>query len=487
MGEEKLCEQFLAYYNQNPSIFLNLKRNNTSLYELQIEETALTIKEVNSIKLIHGVSGVNPKSFAYIIKKLEQIEKWDRISKLDNETTSLDTNLIEVRFLEKTADKYYDNSPIKLENGEKGISFQVQARNISNQPLYIALLHLDAKFGISLFYESRMIPANNRDWIVVDNQHFLNIFEQEALNVIDTFKIIVSTHPLELLTSLSESSIEPVITHETSMSGTRGISFRFEKNTTDDWFTKDIIVELVRREEEAWKQVQAKNELDAYLEYLSLFPKGKYRHQAEISLNQIKEKPKQASKEKINLQKKDAFSIENLKSEVRDLIAKGQSKQALEYLQYNISHYETDLNNSVILLQGRLNSLNREERMGIISNSNANLTRNQITASLISLVEDLTDYETTKNVITGSNIEAGGDFHLGDTITNKNNKTVFEDGGKENRLNLLNKRLNNLRKSNFLETTASEQFKIESEIREIKNQINNLEEDSDDENLRISV
>jgi len=68
---------------------------------------------------------------------------------------------------------------------------------------------------------------------------------------------------------------------------------------------------------------------------------------------------------------------------IRDLIAKGKLDQALTLLseQYN--------SNEITLLQGRIKKLNRDNRMGILTNSEANLERNKITAATLDLLTEL--------------------------------------------------------------------------------------------------
>ncbi|MFT4666330.1 MAG: hypothetical protein ACI8YQ_002107 [Polaribacter sp.] len=76
------------------------------------------------------------------------------------------------------------------------------------------------------------------------------------------------------------------------------------------------------------------------------------------------------------------------KSEIQQLIVSGRTKEALKELEQLLPDHQQ---NTLILLQGRLNSLNNKEGMGIISSSDANIERNRITAAVLSLLEDLPD------------------------------------------------------------------------------------------------
>lgn len=68
---------------------------------------------------------------------------------------------------------------------------------------------------------------------------------------------------------------------------------------------------------------------------------------------------------------------------IRDLIANGRLDQALTLLGQTYNSTE------ITILQGQLKTLSRENRMGILSTSEANLQRNRITASTLDLLGDL--------------------------------------------------------------------------------------------------
>jgi hypothetical protein len=74
------------------------------------------------------------------------------------------------------------------------------------------------------------------------------------------------------------------------------------------------------------------------------------------------------------------------KSEIQQLIVSGRMKEALKVLGQILPDHQQ---NTVILLQGRLNSLDSKEGMGVISGSDANIERNRITAAVLALLEGL--------------------------------------------------------------------------------------------------
>ena len=77
---------------------------------------------------------------------------------------------------------------------------------------------------------------------------------------------------------------------------------------------------------------------------------------------------------------------------VRNLIASGRLDQALTLLSKEYNSTE------VIQLQERLSTLSRDNRMGILSNAEANLERNKITASTLALLAELNKPSITNEV-----------------------------------------------------------------------------------------
>lgn len=73
------------------------------------------------------------------------------------------------------------------------------------------------------------------------------------------------------------------------------------------------------------------------------------------------------------------------KKEIRDLIANGRLSEAFKGLAVVVQNYQQ---NDVILLQSRLNGLERQERLGTIDTGTANIERAKITAAVLSMLSD---------------------------------------------------------------------------------------------------
>lgn len=71
------------------------------------------------------------------------------------------------------------------------------------------------------------------------------------------------------------------------------------------------------------------------------------------------------------------------KKEIRDLIASGRLSEAIKALPEVVADY---LQNDVILLQSRLNGLERQERLGTIDAGTANIERARITSAVLDMI-----------------------------------------------------------------------------------------------------
>ncbi len=78
----------------------------------------------------------------------------------------------------------------------------------------------------------------------------------------------------------------------------------------------------------------------------------------------------------------------DIKLQVKQLIATGKTKKAIELL-LNYSQKNGLDDNSIILQSSRFNGLSREQNIGIISNENYSLSLNKINAALLSIVDDI--------------------------------------------------------------------------------------------------
>ncbi len=95
----------------------------------------------------------------------------------------------------------------------------------------------------------------------------------------------------------------------------------------------------------------------------------------------------------------------------------------------------------VLQQSGRFNDLLQQIRMGTLSYEQATLTKNQIRASLLDLVDEVAkeaqqpevaaelakpvQIVNSKNVVLNSTIQAGGDVHIGDKNLSQNAEKIY--------------------------------------------------------------
>lgn len=124
---------------------------------------------------------------------------------------------------------------------------------------------------------------------------------------------------------------------------------------------------------------------------------------------------------------------------IRDLIVAGRLAEALEQLRTLLEN--SPQKNEALHLSSRFAQLERENRMGILDTREAMITRNQITAGLLDLLssiesrQDLPEVKAdieraiiiinSKNVVVNSNINAGGNVHIGDKNVTQNADKIY--------------------------------------------------------------
>lgn len=80
-----------------------------------------------------------------------------------------------------------------------------------------------------------------------------------------------------------------------------------------------------------------------------------------------------------------------IQDEIRSLVSSAKLDKALDRFQEWAAPNDPELNNQLILLQGRLSSLKRSENLGLLSFSDVNRERNILTNSVLSLLDEIKD------------------------------------------------------------------------------------------------
>ena len=122
----------------------------------------------------------------------------------------------------------------------------------------------------------------------------------------------------------------------------------------------------------------------------------------------------------------------NILEKCRMLIGKNQIKKAIDLLETNFK--DSDYSDEILQHKNKLTNLESQERIGILSFNEANITRNRIVHALLSLISGIKETElipkeekpnstapiqviniiNSKNVNTGNVNTGGGHFNIGD-------------------------------------------------------------------------
>ncbi|MBL7813666.1 MAG: hypothetical protein JNL70_01585 [Saprospiraceae bacterium] len=84
-----------------------------------------------------------------------------------------------------------------------------------------------------------------------------------------------------------------------------------------------------------------------------------------------------------------------LRTQIRDLIGAGKGDKALDLFVNWANTSGSDISNDLIGLKAQYSALKRNENLGLISYSEANMRRNQITNGVLTLLEDVGNASTT--------------------------------------------------------------------------------------------
>ncbi len=233
-----------------------------SKYHLKIEDDLLRIVLASDGSLIHGVKGITDNTVSYLLEILTDLEAWERISDLQNPTSSLSENHIQVIFVDESDRDHpveYSEKNLTLDYPKKGedkdqdgeaISnwYQIKVKNNSDKKLFISLVYLGPTFNISTHYPCAELPAT-RDWITLDNTHGLAINDELRNEVSDIFKVILSTEEFDNYKFNQEGfEVGKIISLDSSRGATRTANLRKPTSSSSDWFTQTITVRTIRKQ-----------------------------------------------------------------------------------------------------------------------------------------------------------------------------------------------------------------------------------------------
>lgn len=231
-------------------------------YALTATDGLLSLRELQTGRLIQSAEGYTDRAAQYIISILKNIATWERAAALQHQGTRMDQEAVAFRFVEVIDDErehVYAGDAVTIDITKEGgvwreITAKLRADNRTNQPLHFALAYLSNDFGIQVPYNEHIeVTGDGRlfDLIVGDSTAFrIALEDDEGDEATHIFKLIVTTERVDDFL-LGQESIEigKVFRPSNDLRGAKGVSFgepRKKLIQTNEWFTKTICVRLVR-------------------------------------------------------------------------------------------------------------------------------------------------------------------------------------------------------------------------------------------------
>lgn len=258
-GTKKDLANFEKLYNTlKPSSFIKLKKErNSCKYTLEVTSIRITIFETDTNRVVKEWDEISENQIKSIQESLEHIAKWETTVQLENEVQDNPLKeALELRFSVETSPNKLEEmegnnlvfsfGKTKLNRQPTPIWYVIEGRNISRQPLYVALLHLSSDFEIKAYFQSQVLKANS-DWKILDTEERgLIIQDDKAAQTTDIFKIIISNKAFDerkfLLPKLQQSQIRSTI-------GKVDYFEQLDLSEKELWFAHTYTVTLVRYED----------------------------------------------------------------------------------------------------------------------------------------------------------------------------------------------------------------------------------------------
>ena len=214
------------------------REDNPSLFKVSCEKGGMTLLARDSRRSLLELGGYSRENTRLLIVQLMKIERWERLRKLDNHRSRLDSQEIEFGFFQLTegkSERKISSSEVVLEFDEHhdvrgGIPYRIKVANHSGGVLFFTLLYFVPDFEIRSIWPCQKIWSGDKE-IVLDDGHALFIPNRNVSEVVDTFVLVVSTERIDEFV-FSQSGVGDWQQREIKAFGKH----------LGDWFTKRITI-----------------------------------------------------------------------------------------------------------------------------------------------------------------------------------------------------------------------------------------------------
>lgn len=220
-------------------------------FTLSADGTTLRLVQRDNQRLVKSVPA--GQGVAGLVPALAHVAQWRRSLLLANARPRLDPAFVDFVFAERTEDggeHIHPGPALTVELREKDGSWndvrgQLRVRNRTGQLLHFALVHFSEDYGVHVITNEQVVAGEDFMTIIMPGKTpspdvFFSI-DDGRNQVIEQLKLIVSTERVDdfLL------ELEPL--KDERGFGSAADRPEAAKPVTDDWFTKDLRVRIVRR------------------------------------------------------------------------------------------------------------------------------------------------------------------------------------------------------------------------------------------------
>ena len=221
-------------------------------YRLSALHDKYLLFHLDACQLVEGVEGYSSESARYILADVEHIRRWEYSLELQNHGTNFEVDKdVDFRFVEMTGDgeaREYNRDDITLNfkkvNGVwRKIPVKIKVKNNKHFPLHFVLFYFSRKFGIRGLANEPLPPGNGFVTLWGDMGNSGIFLPDNVYEVVDRFKLIVSTEKVDsFLLEQEDLKLENILS-KPSFSEFKDV----DTAVADDWFTKTIRVKTVRQ------------------------------------------------------------------------------------------------------------------------------------------------------------------------------------------------------------------------------------------------
>ena len=350
------------------------------------------------------------------------------------------------------ADKPMDTIPILQEslnlesqNNRKGFSQEFQANTFDIAGIDWTAITIPIKITQQ---EEEAKQQEERLWEYAFEQKTFESYE-------DYLKVFPNGRWAEIAREKLEGIIESVEEETDNTEGFIGFENTVEEEAVE--IEEDIETEktILEEQEERFKTENPNAKTEPRVKGLGLDNFTKENKKA--STNQ--ESPKSNKKDST------ISNLSELKHQLKDLVLADEIKNALELFKKHL-HPASEKEKDIILLTSRFNAVTRDINRGIVTRDQANRDFARIRYALTSYIEDLAESDVQFPDEKQNTFEASATSKLSD----------LEQRGLIKQAELLQKRINRLRRALALETDPSRQFKYEEEIIDLEAELTMIKE-----------